>query len=109
MCYMCSTMPATITTTIRLTPESKRRLSRAAKARGLSLNRYFVTAAEEVAVTSPVSGLGRELEKMAIDGMALIALDSIRARAKAAKVARMSDDDIAAVVKRARRERRLTK
>ncbi len=73
--------------------------------RGLSLNRYLVTSAEEVANQTPVSGLGRELEKMAIDGMALLALDSIRTRAMANKRNRMSDKAIVEVVKRARRER----
>ena len=105
MCYICSTMSATITTTIRLTPMVKKRLSKAARVRGMSLNRYLVTAAEEAAHQTPVSGLGRELERMAVDGMALVALDSIRTRAKATGRDRMTDSDIVDAVKRARRER----
>jgi len=98
-------MPPTITTTIRLTPASKRRLSRAARARGLSLNRYFVTTAEEAAVAPPMSGLGRELEKMAIDAMGLAALNSIRARSEKLGLDRMSDQEIIDIVKDTRRRR----
>jgi hypothetical protein len=84
---------------------AKKRLSKAARVRGMSLSRYLVTAAEEAANQAPVSGLGRELEKMAVDGMALVALDSIRARAKATGRDQMPDADIVAAVKRARRDR----
>jgi hypothetical protein len=84
---------------------AKKRLSRAARVRGMSLNRYLVTTAEEAANQAPVSGLGRELERMAVDGMALVALDSIRARARASGRDKMSDTDIVAAVRRARRDR----
>ena len=99
-------MPPTITTTIRLTPATKRRLSRAARARGLSLNRYFITTAEEAADAPPMSGLGRELEKMAIDAMGLAALASMRAHAKRTGLDRMTDHEIIDIVNDTRRRRR---
>ena len=98
-------MPPTITTTIRLTPAAKRRISRAASARGLSLSRYLVTAAEEAANAPPMSGLGRELEKMAVDAMGLAALNSIRARSRQLGLDRMSEREIDGIVKDARRQR----
>jgi len=98
-------MPPTITTTIRLTPATKRRLTRAARARGLSLNRYFVTTAEEAANATPMSGLGRELEKMAIDALGLAALSSIRERSERLGLDRMSEQEIIDIVKDTRRRR----
>lgn len=99
-------MPSTITTTIRLTPASKRRLAKAARARGLSLNRYMVTAAEEAAEAEPMSGLARELEKLAIDAMGSAALASIRARSKTLGLDRMTERKINDIVKDTRRQRR---
>jgi hypothetical protein len=73
--------------------------------RGLSLNRYLVTTAEEAANTTPMSGLGRELEKMAIDAMGLAALNSIRARSAKLGLDRMSEQEIIDIVEDTRQRR----
>lgn len=96
-----------VTTTIRLPAATKRRLGAAARARGLSLSRYLVTTAErDAAGTAPASGLGRELEKLAIDGMGLLALARVRERAAATGLDKLTPAQIIAVVKAARRDRR---
>ena len=95
-----------VTTTIRLSAATKRRLARAARARGLSLSRYLVTSAErDAAGQPPATGLGRELEKLAIDGMALLALARVRERAAATGLDKMTPAQITAEIKAARRAR----
>ena len=61
--------------------------------------------AEQAADGGPVTGLGRELEKLAIDGMALAALGRIRARAAATGADQLTPAQIKASIKAARRAR----
>jgi hypothetical protein len=84
-------------TSLRLAPADKRLLTRAAKRRGMSLQKYLVDAGKRAA-TDPESNLGRELEKLAIDGMAQLALVRIRAR----QSDHWTDEQIAAEVKAGR-------
>lgn len=72
-------MSATVPTSLRLAPADKRLLSRAARQRGLSLQKYLVDAGKREAA-APSSALGRELEKLAIDAMAVVAVGRIRDR-----------------------------
>ena len=96
-----------VTTTIRLPAATKRRLATAARARGLSLSRYLVSTAErDAAGTPPATGLGRELEKLAIDGMARLALARVRERAAARGLDKLTPAQIVAEIKAARRDRR---
>jgi hypothetical protein len=91
--YMNSLNP----TSLRLAPADKRLLTRAARRRGMSLQKYLVDAGKKAA-RAPVSNLGQELEKLAIDGMAQLALVRIRAR----QSNRWTDEQIATEVKAAR-------
>ena len=51
------------------------------------------------------SGLGRELEKLAVDSMAIVALDRIRSRAAATGLGKMTPEQITAAIKATRRAR----
>jgi hypothetical protein len=82
-----------------------RKIRNAAKRQKLKVSRYLLNVAAQAAENEPVSGLGRELEKLAIDGMALAALGRIRARAAAAGAGNMSPAKITAAIKTARRAR----
>ena len=84
-------------TSLRLAPADKRLLTRAARRRGMSLQKYLVDAGKKAA-TVPLSNLGQELERLALDGMAQLALVRIRAR----QSNRWTDEQIAAEVKAAR-------
>jgi hypothetical protein len=63
----------------------------------MSLQKYLVDAGKKAA-TVPLSNLGQELERLALDGMAQLALVRIRAR----QSNRWTDEQIAAEVKAAR-------
>ncbi len=53
----------------------------------------------------PVSGLGRELEKLAIDSMAIVSLDQVRLRATATGADKLTATQITAAIKATRRAR----
>jgi hypothetical protein len=78
----------------------------AAKKRGQNVSRFLLTSAEAAASSEPVSGLARELEKFAIDSMAITALQRVQARAKETGFDKMTPREITALIKRSRRERR---
>ena len=82
-----------------------RKIRNAAKRQNLKVSRYLLNVASQAVENEPVSGLGRELEKLAIDGMALAAVGRIRARAAAAGADRMSPAKITVAIKAARRSR----
>jgi hypothetical protein len=82
-----------------------RKIRTAARKRGLPMSRFLRETAERAAADEPVSGLGRELEKLAIDSMAIVALDRIRARAAATGLDKMTPAQITAVIKATRRVR----
>ena len=83
-----------------------RKIRTAARKRGLPMSRFLRETVERAADGEPVSGLGRELEKLAIDSMAVASLARTRARAKALGLDRMTPAQITAEIKAARRERR---
>lgn len=83
-----------------------RKIRTAARKRGIPMSRFLRETAERAAEGEPVSGLGRELEKLAIDSMAIVALEHTRARARALGLDRMTPAAITAEIKAARRERR---
>lgn len=83
-----------------------RAIRAAAKKRGQKVSRFLLTSAETAAAAEPVSGLARELEKLAIDSMALTALHQVRTRAKETGLDNMTPREITAVIKRTRHERR---
>ena len=85
---------------------TERKIRAAARRRGVPVSRFLRETAERAAEDAPMSGLGRELEKMAIDGMAQIALARVRGRAKATDLDKLTPGEIDAEVKAARRERR---
>lgn len=87
-------------------PAVAKNIRAAAKKQGMNVSRYLLTVAEQAASGAPSSGLGRELEKLAIDGMALAALGRIRERAASSGADAMSAAEVTAVVKAARAERR---
>ena len=91
-------MSASTPTSLRLAPADKRLLTRAARARGMSLQKYLVDAGRKAAAT-PASDLGRELERLAVDGMARIAVERIRAR----QIRQWTDAQVTAEVQAARR------
>ena len=91
-------MSASTPTSLRLAPADKRLLTRAARARGMSLQKYLVDAGRQAAA-APASNLGRELERLAVDGMARIAVERIRAR----QTRRWTDAQVDAEVQAARR------
>lgn len=82
-----------------------RKIRAAAKKQGVNVSRYLLTIAEQAAAGVPVTGLGRELEKLAIDGMALAAVGRIRARAAMTGADKLTPAQITAAVKAARRAR----
>lgn len=82
-----------------------RKIRAAAKKQGLKVSRYLLNVASQAAEGEATSGLGRELEKLAIDGMALAAAGRIRTRAAAAGADRMTPAKIKAIVKATRRDR----
>ena len=83
-----------------------RKIRTAARKRGIPMSRFLRETAERAADGEPVSGLGRELEKLAIDSMAIVALERTRAKAKALGLDQMTPAEITAEIKAARRERR---
>jgi hypothetical protein len=83
-----------------------RKIRTAARKRGLPMSRFLRETVERAADGEPVSGLGRELEKLAIDSMAIVSLERIGAKAKALGLDRMTAAEITAEIKAARRERR---
>jgi hypothetical protein len=83
-----------------------RKIRTAARKRGIPMSRFLRETAERAADGEPVSGLGRELEKLAIDSMALVSLERIRAKAKALGLDQMTPAEITAEIKAARRDRR---
>ena len=80
----------------------EKRIRLAAKKRGVRVSSFLREAAEQAAVGAPISGLGRELEKLAIDSMAAVALGRIRARRERT----WTEEQIDALVKDTRRRRR---
>ncbi len=60
---------------------------------------------EQAAEGGAVTRLGRELEKLAIDGMALAAIGRIRARAATTGADKFTPAEITASIKAARRAR----
>lgn len=82
-----------------------RKIRAAAKKQGVNVSRYLLTVAEQAAESGPTTGLGRELEKLAIDGMALAAVGRIRERAAATGADKMSPARIKAAIKAARTAR----
>ena len=82
-----------------------RRIRTAARKRGIPVSRFLRETAEHASAGEPVSGLGRELERLAIDGMALVSLDRIRARAASAGLDKLPPAQISSVIKAARRAR----
>ena len=87
-------------------PAPVARASRAAaKKRGQKVSRFLLTSAETAAAAEPVSGLARELEKLAIDSMALTALHHSQVRARELGLDKMTPAQIRAEIKASRRER----
>jgi hypothetical protein len=82
-----------------------RKIRTAARKRGLPMSRFLRETAERAAADEPVSGLGRELEKLAVDSMAIVALDRIRSRAAATGLGKMTPEQITAAIKATRRAR----
>lgn len=82
-----------------------RKIRAAAKKQGVKVSRYLLNVAEQAAEGGPVTGLGRELERLAIDGMALAALGRIRARAAATGADQYTPAQIKVSIKAARRAR----
>ncbi len=82
-----------------------RKIRTAARKRGLPMSRFLRETAERAAEGEPVSGLGRELEKLALDAMAIVSLERIRDRAAATGADKMTPAQITAVIKAARRAR----
>jgi len=78
----------------------------AAKKRGQKVSRFLLESAENAASAEPVSGLGRELEKLAIESMALTALHRSQARASDLGLDKMTPAQIRTEIKASRRERR---
>ena len=83
----------------------ERKIRAAARRRGVKVSRYLLSVSEQAAAGAPVSDLGRELEKLALDGMALAALARIRARVEAADDKQASPAKIRAAIKAARAAR----
>lgn len=83
-----------------------RKIRTAARKRGIPMSRFLRETVERAADGEPVSGLGRELEKLAIDSMAIVSLERVRARAAATGLDKMTPAQITAVIKATRRARR---
>jgi hypothetical protein len=84
---------------------TNRKIRAAAKKSGVKISRYLLSLAENAADGAATNGLGRELEKLAIDGMALAAVGRIRARAAATGADQLSAAQITAEIKASRRAR----
>lgn len=82
-----------------------RAIRTAARKRGQKVSRFLLASAEAAAKAEPVSGLARELEKLAIDSMALTALHQSQARARELGLDRMTPAQIKAEIKASRRAR----
>lgn len=82
-----------------------RKIRAAAKKQGMKVSRYLLDIASQATGREPPSALGRELEKLAIDGMALAAVGRVRTRAAATGADYMTPAQITAAVKAARRAR----
>jgi hypothetical protein len=82
-----------------------RKIRAAARKRGVNVSRYLLSVAEQATEAGPITGLGRELEKLAIDGMALAAVSRIRARAAQTGADKATPAQITAAIKAARRAR----
>ena len=82
-----------------------RAIRSAARKRGQKVSRFLLTSAEAAAAAEPVSGLARELEKLAIDSMALTALRHSQTRARELGLDKMTPAQIRAEIKASRRER----
>jgi hypothetical protein len=93
------------TLSFHVPPATERKIRAAAKKREMTLSRYLLTVTEQAATGAPVSGFGRELEKLAIDGMAVAAVGRIRARTATTGADKMSPARITAAIKAARRAR----
>jgi len=83
-----------------------RAIRAAAKKRGQKVSRFLLASAESAAVADPISGLARELEKLAIDSMALTALHRSQTRAKELGLDEMTPAQIRKEIKASRREHR---
>ena len=86
-------------------PNASRKIRAAARKRGVPISRFLRDAAEAAVAGAPTSGLGRELERMAIDGLALVSLAGMRARAKETGADRMTRAQITTIIKASRHER----
>ncbi len=84
---------------------ASRQIRAAARRRKIPVSRFLLAAAEAAASGSPVTGLGRELERMAIEALATTSLTRVRARAKATGLDRLTPTQIIAEIKAARRDR----
>lgn len=82
-----------------------RAIRTAAKKRGQKVSRFLLASAEAAAAAEPVSGLARELEKLAIDSMAVTALQRSQARASELGLDKMTPTQIRAEIKASRRDR----
>lgn len=89
------------------TPDTTaKKIRAAARKRGIPVSRFLRETAERAAENEPMTGLGRELEKLAIDALAVAALGRTRARAAATGLDKMTDADITAAIKATRAARR---
>ncbi len=84
---------------------TERKIRSAARKRGIPVSRFLRETAELAANGTPLSGLGRELEKLAIDSLAIGALERIRTRAAETGLDKMTPAQITAVIKETRRAR----
>lgn len=82
-----------------------RKIRSAARKRGVPISRFLRETVERAADGEPVSGLGREFEKLAVDSMAIVSLDRIRTRAAATGADKLTPAQITAAIKAARRAR----
>ena len=94
------------TLSFHASPGTARKIRSAARKRGIPMSRFLRETAERAAAGEPVSGLGRELEKLAIDGLAFAALARVRSRAATTGLDKMTPRQITAVIKATRRAHR---
>ena len=94
------------TLSFHASPATARKIRSAARKRGIPMSRFLRETAERAAAGEPVSGLGRELEKLAIDGLAFAALARVRSRAATTGLDKMTPRQITAVIKATRRAHR---
>jgi hypothetical protein len=83
-----------------------RKIRAAARRRKVPVSRFLRDAAESAATLDTPSGLGRELERLAIDGLALASLERVRNRSATAGLARLTPAQIQAEIRAGRRARR---